>query len=286
MSGLFYFIPNVQGISSEAFSEYGLGTALSDVSKVGDDYIVAKVDSGPDHKIGSWLWPKDSNYPEKLPKKLGYHPEYQVYKPSKQKRNGQPLFYIGWWINDPPTIEDMKKTTAVPGYMIDCGYAEKSWQVPVARMDNEPCGTLSYAYDFDESGKVVPEVVNEHRALWEKSAIVWDFFEQHDTDVEDKPFPIPDDQITQWLVDTAIECLAVNYRVSFEELSVLWREHELIRIEPGIAGRILRALIDFKEFESFKKKETPEKSPSAEESSKSSLGELDGLAESNPAAVN
>ena len=278
MAGLIHFVPDVQGISWEAFPEYGLSGVLCDVKKPGDDYIVMKTESGPYGRSGAWLWPKDAAFPDRIPKNLGYQPNYQEWRPSKAQVNGKPQRYIGWWKNDPPSTEDMRRKTEVQGYLVDCGY-EKRWSIPIARLSATSVdqmakshGSLPTEYGFDAAGKVVPEVLPEYSALWDKSALVWDFFEQHDNDRDDKPFPIPDDEITQWLVDAAIECLAVNYRLSFEEIVIL-RELKLIRMTPEIAGRILRALIDFQEFEVFKKKETAETSASPEESSKSSHGE-------------
>ena len=274
MSGLIYFIPDVKGLGVEGFPSYGLGDVLSDVETVGDDCIVVPCERGPDGRTGVMVIPKDADNPDRIPKHLGYVPEHQEWRAVKTMTNGKPARYIGWFTNDPPTIPDMRrKSPMVWGYNVEGGYKGCNWIVPVARRtQNDPVGQFPSEWSFDGNGKPIPEAAEKYFPLWEKSGIVWNFLDQYTNDFEDPTFPIADDDIDAWVVTTAIQSLAVNYRVGPHEMAVL-KELKLLNISTQLSMSILYALVDMTNFEQFKKKETTGSSQSADESSKSNPGD-------------
>ncbi len=273
MSGFYYYLPGVQthevndagSLNAELMAEIGLDGSLADVKAVPNEVVVSSVESkGPDGGAGVCIFPKPA---------IGEPPDLMTYDAGAQLwHHVDDRIWIGTLKDKPPTPIDLSRKEQFAGYtVIDSG--KREWSVPIAR---SPDGKQTLPTDFYyERGKVHSRVQERFDSLWQLAERVWDFWNPEEGEPEVDGMP-------EWLVDAALETLAVNYRVGPAEINALFYLKIGVLDSTSIKN-ITLALIDFEIAARAAKKKTD--STSIADGSASSAGTTDEQPATDPATA-
>jgi hypothetical protein len=82
-----------------------------------------------------------------------------AYKPDLQKWRrvpGKPV-WVGYYTDAPPTAEELKRASTLPGIMLQLGDAPQEWLIPIVQIfkedSAEPISVLPKRIDLDDSGE-------------------------------------------------------------------------------------------------------------------------------------
>jgi hypothetical protein len=192
--GFLYFVETKRGAVSPA-ERQALGMAYA-FEHGADISQSAGPIAGPDGKTGLILT-QGVVFP-------GYDPEFQVWTPAPGKE-----FYIGRDLRVPITPIDLLRREPVDGHPVEMDDGHL-WMVPIVRLLFG--GTqLPQRPRMDANGEWVLEPMREYASLFEAAEAVWEVVYEAAQDV-----------ITNAReCEIATQALAVNYRVSGVELTML-----------------------------------------------------------------
>jgi len=241
MAAFYYYLPNAteailrrgsDKLAREPLVRVNLAEVLDDVHRIPDDVIVASTKTGPDGQGGVILYPLPST--GDVPPVLGYGGE-----PEQQRwARIYDSLWLGWLVDSPPRPTDLERRELVDGYMITDDVGD-TWHVPTLRALDNPRGRLPAAFNWSETRQPEIGVARKYRELWRRSEAVWNLMESSPVSLE-KPFAhaFSGDQDLM-LFQFVVDALAVNYRVSNVELSVL------DQIRPDwLGGKTARVMLD------------------------------------------
>ena len=212
MSGFFYYLPGVEADQFKTDGEIdkvwltgvGLGH-LYDVDIWGRDLVGSTVRAnGPDGGSGICLYCRPVN-PPRDERVTQFKPEKQTWR----KGIGGD-FWVGLVSEDPPTPECLARSEQFSGATIR-DTSKRVWQIPVARLPDEPFGFLPTSFTFDDEGELIPQVRGDCERLWE---IGGRFFELFQTG---RIAEIDDSEA----IGLVMEVLAMNYRIGKSEIRLL-----------------------------------------------------------------
>jgi hypothetical protein len=192
--------------------------------------------------------------------------ERHVYSADKQTWRKAPAssVRVGMWNDAKPGPPDTVRKAAIPGHAVTLGDG-RQWMIPVARgIAETPSGdVIRYTncdrrLDWDDEGRrVLGEVVEAHKALWDAASLWMDAKTQ--TEGDDHAAMLEQVETTE----AAVVGLSTNYRVGLAEVGLLGLLTE--RTE----WTILDAMIDWPSWLTWLKKKE------ASDTSNSDAGPLD-----------
>jgi len=149
---------------------------------------------------------------------LSFDPPKQTWKEFKG-------YWVGYWNNNPPTEEALRRDLQLRGKPIRI--REEWWTVPIARsfeLDDGQIiarGNLSRYWDVNKDGEFVFGDVEERlRPLWDAALQWWDFVYQMDSPDEDKTIE-PPVLLQVDLAKLACVVMGFNYRIGPAEMAML-----------------------------------------------------------------
>jgi hypothetical protein len=194
---------------------------------------------GPDNDRGTLICDKDRLDAQRLK----YRPQEQTWR--LVGAAGRPAYWIGTINGEEPTPEDLVRRKTIPGHEVELADG-RSWLCPVARGQAAQDGRLVWYHtlprtivldeDSDRQwteGRVVPR----YARLWELAGHYWQA--RLGSAIADAE---PGREVSfdfQGAAAAAVECLAVNYRVTNVEVSALGI------LDTEAPRKILDALIDW-----------------------------------------
>jgi len=227
MAGFLYFIPDREaGLSADGLRAAGLGYALD--GAVHQQHLLS---GGPNGRGGIVL--ADAEHCD--PARVRYVAEDQEWIESGTN-------WIGRWKDDKIGPDDLARVKTVPGHYVELADGNP-WLCPAARLHAIEAGAVRWRHVLPrgvvrgpdkkwQAGAVVPR----YRRLWEIGLAWWD--------VRMAALP-PDAKVGDTITfdfdgsnESAVECLAANYRIGPEEVSLLGI------FDSDSARSILDALID------------------------------------------
>jgi hypothetical protein len=254
MAGLMYYLPgHTAGVTEETLRGRQLGHLLESEPQGID---TAAIVNGPDGAAGTIvaIQPR-ANGAAPAPMVRGYQATEQTW----QRVPGR-TFWIGWQTSAPPRPVDLQRSDRFAGHDVRL-HDRQRWHVPVVRMAQGDCA-MPRAYQLDEHGNARLQPMPEYAALWQQvgKAYAWwyglidlaSFRHSHGREPRDDewnelfPDPILDTEGER--AETALQLLALNYRVSIAEVSVLQL------LTTAEVGRVLQAAIDWPTVEQDLKK--------------------------------
>ena len=206
------------------------------------------IGQGPDGGTGV-LWFDQEYHRSRV--KCGYYPDVQTWQ-----KWGHADLYTGYFTNQPPTPEDLRRTRTIPGLNVKLG-DDNEWEIPIVRQYREDIGflqTLPREAELDgngewTSGTVMPEYAELDDAAWAWFEFIKQAIEESDDDDQEVVVEIP--QVYKWC-QTMLEA---NYKVGPIEILMLKLFNDVTRPE------IMNASIDLPGFiDNVKKKEPVEQS--------------------------
>lgn len=230
MPQFLYFIENAPAGNAELIRQCGLAHAL---------------DESPNWR-GASTGPGDAGgqVASRSADGLGYFPDKQEWR-SLGLRAGRRC-WVGWLRGELPGPADLATPHALDGHPTRL-WDDRDWVIPVAVQfdDGVASRAVPSALDVGEDGELRPGAVKPcYRRLWE---IAQQFWEMMGTD----------GSVTlREFVDSAVQVLAVNYRVSLAEACALG----LLDDRGDVARKILRACVDWPSFETWVAKKKEEQS--------------------------
>ena len=194
---------------------------------------------GPDGQNGTLLAAADRLEPGRV-----------KYRPLEQRWQlveaaGRPAYWIGVINDDLPGPDDLVRKKTLPGHEIELGDGRK-WLCPVARGQAAQDGRLVWYHTLPRSIVLQSEsdrnwdegsVVPRYARLWQLASSYWrarlGSAIADAADGEEVSFDF------QGAAAAAVECLAVNYRLTAVEVSML------ALLDTGSPRQVLDALIDW-----------------------------------------
>lgn len=167
---------------------------LSDML-VGHD-VMAQV-AGPDNQYGcmiGWVTPQAPT--------MHYDKNQQDWVPSIQKIDGQPLYWIGFWKEKPPTESEIRKHYTQPGNRIKLG--EQTWKMPTP-------DTVDSRAVYADDGSMRWETVRQFSWMCDEAKSITEQY-LHEFGVRDMVFRTEPSAQINWL----LKLLKVNYRITPE----------------------------------------------------------------------
>jgi len=252
MSGLLYFLPGRRAATATAIAAAGL-------SDVVEHFAQREALTGPGGESGLVIAPA---CPDGKAAQCGYFPASQHWVAATCGR-----YWIGRETDNPPLPEDLQRPEMVAGHLVALEDGNE-WLIPVARHFAQ--GTaLPQALLLGPDGQLVAEALPRFAKLSSHAERAFDDFCRaagSPNDAEGEPLTIAE----IWAI--AIEALALNYRISAEEVSFL----HLLTTQNTL--RIAEALIDWPTAEAAiaanaEAAVSPQKKNSTGESASSSDGE-------------
>ena len=227
MPSFLYYVPKREaGLGANELKALGLCHALD--GAVTQQHLMM---GGPDGGGGLLLADAEHCDPARV-----------TYAADKQEWLELPGFWLGRWTDEAIAPNDLLRRKPLDGHFVELADGRK-WLCPVARTHAlEPAGVRWYhALPFNVSmgpdrkwkpGGVVPR----YKRLWEINLAWWDAREGAAATAGAVGDTIQFD--FDGLYSTAADCLAANYRVGPDEISMLGL------FDSGSARKILDALID------------------------------------------
>jgi len=243
----YYFLPCVtpeqvregQFFRQGVLEQYGLDGVLGDVRKVPEHASVSGVRAavGPGQQVGTVITPVSKA--RGVCDLVGNDPARQKWTAGPLDRaTGQPKYWVGYLLAEPPMPQDLERWEIVPGYLVT---DPKGWQwkIPTARAPGQPYGFLPQSYTFDAAGEPQPHLEPNFVWLWELVGAVRDWYVRQSPGEDATPAQRAAHEPPQQaeLVKYAARLLAVNYRVGLLELSLL---HSLGR--PALTSVTVHAI--------------------------------------------
>jgi hypothetical protein len=241
-----YFIPTkAKAITKAKLAEIGLAYAVSDNVSVGSQ----DCPRGPGDASGIIvsLPRKDSKGSKASP--THYKPDQQTWMPDPDGR-----FWVGLNKGERPGPEDLRKAELIDGEPVELRDRNK-WTVPIVRSYQVGGGTLPKELVLGPDGRTwLQEDLTEYFALCAHADRVWPLFygtpreataAQDDSEADNSGGAVDDAPAEiDWQdgIGIGVEALAVNYRVSALEVSML----RLLSTET--IRRVLQALVDLPNF--------------------------------------
>jgi hypothetical protein len=228
MASLLYFVPNRQtGLSAEELRAIGLGHALD------GSVHQQTVSAGPGGNGGVVL--ADGQHCD---------PARVRYVPAEQDWVETPFGSLGRWKSDAIGPADLIRDKPLNGHFVELADGKK-WLCPVARTHGTEAGAVCWYHSLPRSvsmgtnrkwkpGTVVPR----YRRLWEICQAWWDVRAASAVTAQTAELGDTIRFDFDGLHESAVECLATNYRLGPDEISVLGL------FDSGSARAILDALID------------------------------------------
>lgn len=124
---------------------------------------------------------------------------------------------IGWYPDNPPTEETLRKSDMLDGYLVDLGNGER-WKIPIARTWNENGNyitALPCVVGVNSDGQVcrTDNVVAQYRSLWETATRIFEGIKSSLEENSEAKLSLE--------YDSCFEVIAANYRVSAIEIAIL-----------------------------------------------------------------
>jgi hypothetical protein len=153
-----------------------------------------------------------------------------LFKPDQQKWVNCGEYWLGYYLEHPPTPAELERRDQVNGFLETLGDGNE-WNCPVIRTPTGvDAGEVRVPREFglDEQGEMIIQPLEVYRAAWDASAIAWDFII-----AKKKGLSVPDG------VKLAAQFLGLNYRVGFREclLLNLFNENNLQRVYVAACDR-------------------------------------------------
>lgn len=242
MAGLLYYVPERKHALVDDLDELGLAYAF-------ERDCTPRGTRGPDGADGVIL--ADCERVERI----GYYADRQQW----QKIPGNPAgAWVGRYTDGAIKPEDLERIETLPGHMVRLADGQE-WLVPVARGWAEQGGeavwyvALPQKTQVDENGNWTQgDVLDRYGPLWQLARRWWDF--QFATAAEDEPEGAQPGFDFAARADAAVTALAVNYRLSPIEVSLLGL------FADGIPQQILMAVVDWPTMQKFLKKKQQDQS--------------------------
>jgi len=249
MAGLLYYVPNRKHATLADLGELGLAYAFE-----GD--CTPRGTRGPDGADGVIL--ADCRRVESI----GHYADRQQW----QQIPGNPAgAWVGRYTDQPTLPEDLQRLESLPGHMVRLADG-REWLVPVARGWAEQGGeavwyvALPQTMKLDENGTtwVQGDVLDRYGPLWQLACRWWDF--RFGSAAEDDCEGAQRGMDFAACADAAVAALAVNYRLSAIEVSLLGL------LADGIPPQILMAVVDWPTMENFLERKKKQEAQEAETS--------------------
>ena len=196
MTGFLYFIPEKASADHSILVDAGI-TAMD-----GNETIaVRQVDSGPNNHPGVIIICQNQGSTLKTARHGFYRDDQQWI----ECESGQ--FWLGYEVAKKPSPDDLIRAQPIEGHQVDLG-DDNQWLIPIARQF--PNGTrLPQSIKCGVDGSMVFEAIEKYAGITADADLLFETFTQG-ADIDDAEF-----------VRIAIDCLAINYRVSKYEASAL-----------------------------------------------------------------
>ena len=135
-----YFLPNIESkallageqLNRQVLRAHGLDEVFADVRTAGEVAVMEWRSKGPGDKSGVLLTYLKECPTRDIPQHWGYYPDHQNWEPLAA---GLPT-WIGWNPDQPPTPEDLRRRSLVPGYHYVLGDGNP-WVVPIVRRPDD-----------------------------------------------------------------------------------------------------------------------------------------------------
>lgn len=249
MAGFLYFHEGPSAPSLEAVRGWGLGYAF-DKSPTNRN-----TSSGPAGGPGGYVFGDKARLGERGCKLA---PADQRWR----RIPGDHGLWLGYWLADPPTPDDLRRSEVLPGYRVKMPDG-REWSIPLVRSCDEhgnPLSRLPCTYDLDDEGHLIDgEPLARHRWLWDITEWAW-LKMVNDEDAGD-----------QECLDTASRLLGANYAVHAIELVTMG----VFSPQLGPAGVVALA-VDYLTFRAWRESQKKTSPDSTTGGSPMSLGETDG----------
>lgn len=203
MSAPHYFLPSVfRGqliaggkLSAALLESRGLVPIFGDVERLDAQVSLMEIPAcGPGGASGTMLVPLVPG--AEPPVRLGYQPNFQEWT----EHDG---YWLGIDREAPPTPANLARTKQIGGYKMTMGDGHE-WLVPILRRPDDST-ELPSAFSFGADGRLIQSVRQQHRALWEDTAEVCQWF------VEGTLFEVAKEHLPR-IIDRCVRILGVNYR--------------------------------------------------------------------------
>jgi len=239
MASLLYYIPaaRVEAIPEPTLQEWltaRLQLQAGEATEIASSLLEPGPDGGRGHllAIGTVAAP-DSGL-------RSYAPAAQTWQPEPE--HVPPHYWLGWDTAEPPAPEDLLRPEPCGGHLTRLGDGAL-WLVPAARTI-EGGSMLHKGIGIGPGGALVAAVLPRFCAFSAKAEALWQHIygslEQDETATESTA--TMEDKEAYLL---AVEALAINYRLSTAEATVLG-----LLPEPSLDA-VLRAIVDFPSLEAF-----------------------------------
>jgi len=196
MSSLIYFFPGKHAATSDVVREVGLSAVLD-----GTTAAWREVSNGPGEKSGVCA----------VFRRAGRDEERVLYDEAAQhwEECAGGAYWIGYWRDAVPGPQDLARQVQVAGHGVELADG-REWLIPLVRQFDG--GTaVPQVIKFRADGSVEHDINPKYSTFYERGMQVWESVAQ-----DNKWGPSE-----QWILDTAIEALTVNYMVGKWEASVL-----------------------------------------------------------------
>ena len=236
MSAPLYFFPALRladllgqdALNRAVLDRYGLADILGDVpvGKLSRQEMTTA--AGPGSKSGSLITTNTAGQP---PVRFGYHAEFQEWI----KVLAEPELWVGVDKEHRPTPEDLARPNMLDGYPVTLADGN-AYQVPIIRSVELSRGSLPREMYYGPTGEFQMEIHRDYKALWERSAEIWDFMVPDDSQE-------PDDSksmLFSTILDHCLAVLGVNYRYGRHEQAAL----RLIHTGKDTWEKVFEACID------------------------------------------
>ena len=239
MSGLLYYIPDVQRHRIGDMDQYGLVHVFGNSAR---DQTVAEVRVGPVEHSGVVIADKNADM------KVGYYPGEQTWRKIPKSEA-----YVGYYADNKPTPGDLARKKQIQGHFVTLGNGN-GWLVPTARQYVDEgmyrCALPTIAAVNDDGEWDETEVRSQYVELWNIAQRWWDSLSQSLAEEEG----VEDDKPVQFnfsdLLDSAVSALSTNYKIGKAEASLL----ELLDVST--AQEVLLAVVDWPTVKSMLEKKT------------------------------
>jgi hypothetical protein len=208
VAGFLYHLPSVtRSIPHSSFAEYGIGHAFDKTKRP----TVVDVTNGPGGSGGIVL--ADERHIEAV--KIGYYPDKQTWRQVPRSEA-----WVGFYADDRPIPKDCARDQMLNGHPVRLG-DDNLWIVPVARRFSDENGelcqrvALPVGNDLNASGEwVMNGILPRYQRLWD-IAVAW--FDAFHLGLEESSEVLA----LSWVLDSASEVLASNYRIGRAECAAL-----------------------------------------------------------------
>lgn len=226
MSGFFYYLPGSQSPKLADAINAGLGYAFPSFAARG-------CMSGPDGDIGAVCGVTSEQ--------LGYFANRQTWR-----RIPGSSAWVGYYTDAPPTPEDLARTEQIDGHKVKLCDG-RYWLCPIAR---GPEGVVLPRYaDLDDEGHwTAGRVQPQHEAFLRIAEEFWCVFAGGEANDDGIVFNF------DGLNESAVGCLAVNYRLGPIEAAILQLFDLPGKLVDARAMKVLEAAVDWPKWQSLVKK--------------------------------